>query len=299
MDLTEAPTGSSRARVQYRAPALEKGLDILKLLAAEHAPLTLTSICQKLKRSQGEIFRMIQVLEMRGFIQLDVKSGGYVLTDLLFSMAMQQPPTQSLVELSIPAMRSFVAEIGQSCHVALHSRGEIVVVARMESLEQLGFTVRVGYRRSIIKTVSGLILFAYQPDDVREHWLGMIQPRPTRSELAIFMKHADQTLRRGFAQIESSFVKGVTDISAPIIRGDRAAAALTVPYVQTPSARGSPAEVARKLKAVAADISSKLIEGDSEGQAALRLGLSRHTVHEYVTEIYRRFGGRSRAELMA
>jgi DNA-binding CsgD family transcriptional regulator len=42
-----------------------------------------------------------------------------------------------------------------------------------------------------------------------------------------------------------------------------------------------------------------LLEGDSEGQAALRLGLSRHTVHEYVTKLYRHFGVARRAELMA
>lgn len=42
-----------------------------------------------------------------------------------------------------------------------------------------------------------------------------------------------------------------------------------------------------------------LLEGDSEKEAALRLGLSRHTVHEYVAELYRRFGVHSRAELLA
>jgi DNA-binding CsgD family transcriptional regulator len=42
-----------------------------------------------------------------------------------------------------------------------------------------------------------------------------------------------------------------------------------------------------------------LLEGDSEKQAALRLGLSRHTVHEYVTDLYRRLGVNSRGELLA
>ena len=42
-----------------------------------------------------------------------------------------------------------------------------------------------------------------------------------------------------------------------------------------------------------------LLEGDSEKQVAARLRLSRHTVHDYVTELYRRLGVRSRAELMA
>jgi DNA-binding CsgD family transcriptional regulator len=42
-----------------------------------------------------------------------------------------------------------------------------------------------------------------------------------------------------------------------------------------------------------------LLEGDSEKQAALRMGLSRHTVHDYVTALYRRLGVSSRPELMA
>jgi len=42
-----------------------------------------------------------------------------------------------------------------------------------------------------------------------------------------------------------------------------------------------------------------LLEGDSEKQAAARLGLSPTTMHQYVTALYRRFGVRSRAQLLA
>src|SRR5271170_6079506 len=141
-----------RADTKYRAPALEKGLDILQLLSNERVPMMLKAICQRLDRSQGEIFRMVQVLQARGFVGESAQSGGYYLTDLLFSMAMRKPVTQGLVEVAIPIMRSLAAEIGQSCHLALHARGDIVVVARMESMEQIGFTVRVGYRRAITET---------------------------------------------------------------------------------------------------------------------------------------------------
>ncbi|MBW3540298.1 MAG: LuxR C-terminal-related transcriptional regulator [Planctomycetes bacterium] len=43
----------------------------------------------------------------------------------------------------------------------------------------------------------------------------------------------------------------------------------------------------------------RLLEGDSEKQIARRLGISRPTVHEYVTALYRRFGVHSRGELLA
>ncbi|HEX8791678.1 MAG TPA: LuxR C-terminal-related transcriptional regulator, partial [Polyangiaceae bacterium] len=42
-----------------------------------------------------------------------------------------------------------------------------------------------------------------------------------------------------------------------------------------------------------------LLTGASEKSAAARLGLSRHTVHDYVKAIYKRLGVASRAELMA
>jgi DNA-binding CsgD family transcriptional regulator len=42
-----------------------------------------------------------------------------------------------------------------------------------------------------------------------------------------------------------------------------------------------------------------LLDGLSEKQIADRLGISRTTVHEYVTGLYRRFGVNGRAELMA
>jgi hypothetical protein len=51
---------------KYRAPALEKGLDIPELLARSSAPLSMTEISEGVGRSKGEIFRMLQVLEDRG-----------------------------------------------------------------------------------------------------------------------------------------------------------------------------------------------------------------------------------------
>lgn len=41
-----------------------------------------------------------------------------------------------------------------------------------------------------------------------------------------------------------------------------------------------------------------LLEGDSEKQVAIRLGLSHTTVHQYVTALYRRFSVRSRGQLL-
>jgi len=47
------------------------------------------------------------------------------------------------------------------------------------------------------------------------------------------------------------------------------------------------------------DTLQHLLAGDSEKEVAAKLGLSRHTVHIHVKNLYKRLGVCSRAELMA
>lgn len=248
---------------RYRAPALEKGLDILQLLAEAPEPLPLSAIVQRLGRSHGELFRMVQVLQYRGFIAQNPETDGFYLTDLLFSMAMRQPKTQSLVELALPVLRQIAAAAGQSCHLAIHSRGNIIIIARMESSEQIGFSVRIGYCKPVAETVSGTVLYAFQPTDVRDSWRKFLLERSTKGSVRALEERADRVRKRGYETHRSSFVAGVTDISAPIMRGDRAVAALTMPYLKTLSPQMTQKKAKSVIIAAAKEISDKLPDGDS------------------------------------
>lgn len=244
----------------YRAPALEKGLDVLELLATAGEPLTVSGIVQRLGRSTGELFRMIQVLEHRGFVTQG--SDGYSLTSRLFEMGLEQPPVRNLVEIAIPVMRRLSGEIAQACHLVLPSRGNMVVVARMESREQIGFSVRVGYRQPLHLTSSGMLLYAFQPADIRAEWEALFDPAPDAAALASMRVEADAVLARGHIQRASGFVAGITDLSAPILRGDRAAAALSVPFVKAIGRQMAVDEVARRLRGAAEEISQELVRSD-------------------------------------
>lgn len=217
---------------KYRAPALEKGLDILELLAQSPSPQIVAAICRQLGRSTSEVFRMIQVLEHRGYIERPKGSDGFQLTSKLFALGMIQPPVKGLVEVALPHMRELSSQIGQSCHLAMHSQGQIVVVARMESNAEIGFSVRVGYRQPLMATLSGLVLYAFQDDATKLRWDRYFNSEDI-GDLRVFRKRADAIQNIGHAQAASNFVAGVTDLSAPILRGSLAAAALTVPFVQS------------------------------------------------------------------
>jgi DNA-binding IclR family transcriptional regulator len=260
IDEDEGEDGDTGRR--YRAPALDKGLEILELLACEESPMPIAAICQRLGRSTNELFRMMQVLQYRGFIQQE-PAGGYRLTDKLFSLGMEQPRTRNLLEIALPAMRELAVKIGQSCHLAVHSKGQIVVIARMESDEQIGFTVRIGYRRSLLKTTSGAVLYAYQNADTRKRWATMWEPKPSSQEAAAFVQRCDSIRSRGHEMAVSGFVAGITDISAPVMRGGQAAAALTVPFVRSNPLRLAMEETVEHIEAAAGEISEQLLRSDS------------------------------------
>ena len=251
---------SSARTSRYRAPALEKGLDVIELLAAEKSPLNLSAISQRLGRSSGELFRMLQVLEFKGFITTAENGSGYVLTNKLFALAMAQAPVRSLVETALPIMRKLTQDIGQSAHIAVASEDQIVVITRIERPGDLGFSVRIGYRREIVSATSGLVLFAYQTDETRKAWLKRCKLKGEAAE--DFVARANIVRSRGHHEAASGFVRGITDISAPILRGDIAVAALTIPFVHSSPLVMDMSHAAGHVRAAARRISNDIVHGD-------------------------------------
>lgn len=257
---SRVPPESAARTSRYRAPALEKGLDVIELLAAEKSPLNLSAISQRLGRSSGELFRMLQVLEFKGFITTADSGVGYVLTNKLFALAMAQAPVRSLVETALPIMRKLALDIGQSCHIAVASDDQIVVITRIERPGDLGFSVRIGYRREIARATSGLVLFAYQSDEVRRAWLKRCRLKNEAADS--FVERANAVRTRGHHEAASDFVRGIVDLSAPILRGDTAVAALTIPFVHSNPLQMEMPQALEFVRAAARQISAEIVHGD-------------------------------------
>lgn len=245
----------------YRAPALEKGLDILELLAGEELPLTMSTIVARLGRSTGELFRMIQVLEHRGYVAQG--QDGYVMTPRLFHLGLKRPPVRSLMEQALPEMRLLADRIGQSCYLAIPSGAASSVIARMEADTAIGFSVRVGHRRPLHETPSGLILYAFQPEATRREWEALFDPPLSEQERDELRRKADSLRAQGFARTDSAALFGMIELAVPIMRGDRACAVLTVPFIRITDAVVREDDALAQLRKTAALISDHMIGNDA------------------------------------
>ncbi|MDP3405279.1 MAG: helix-turn-helix domain-containing protein [Brevundimonas sp.] len=215
---------------KYRAPALEKGLDVLELLSAQAEPMTPSQMSATLGRSVSELFRMIQVLEFRGYIEQ--ASGAYRLTNRLFTLGMSQAPIRSLVDVALPVMRDLATATSQSCHLVVPSGDQIVVIARVEGPGDLGYSVRIGYRRNIIEATSGLMFYGCATGRTRVQLHQMLVKRSGVQKVRRFVTAAEAAALAGHVERPSDFVKGVTDLVAPIRGADGIIATLITPYIE-------------------------------------------------------------------
>jgi DNA-binding CsgD family transcriptional regulator len=72
-----------------------------------------------------------------------------------------------------------------------------------------------------------------------------------------------------------------------------------VPAAQATTPRSPNEDLIETLPPRLRPVLGRLLAGDAEKQAALKLGLSPHTVHEYTKVLYRTFSVNSRGELLA
>jgi len=244
---------------KYRAPALDKGLDILELLAQATGPKSMGDISEGVGRSRNEIFRMLQVLEERGYLAKAPGDAGYVLTNRLFMLGMQQPQVQNVTEIALPIMRRLADEVGQPCHLVAPSQDQIVVIAQIDAPSDLGMAVRPGHRRPIVHSTSGLVLYAFQHEPVQEQWLLMLDDGGVEYDRARFLQQAKRIRQQGYASMKSEAVVGVTDLTAPVLQSDHATYTLSMPFIQRIPEKVGIEQALAAVCAAARDISHALM----------------------------------------
>jgi len=244
--------------IKYRAPALDKGLDILELLSRTSSLLSFGEIARGVGHSKSQIFRMLQVLEERKYIERGEGDTGYRLTNRLFMLGMERPQNKDLVETALPIMHRLSDEILHPCHLAVASEDQMVVVARVDAPSDLGFVVRIGYRRSIAHSTSGAVLYAFQGEETRARWLEMLDEKGVSYKRKSFIERTDQVRKQGYGSFPSEAVDGVVDLSAPILQHDHAIGAVAIPFLDRHPTKITIKHALARLRAAVEDISQRL-----------------------------------------
>jgi DNA-binding IclR family transcriptional regulator len=262
----DAPVSLAGADARYRAPALDKGLDILELLASQPQGLTRAEIVKEMDRSANEIYRMLERLVVRQYVLRNASGDRYALSLKLFALAHMHPPLSRLINQALPVMDDFARKAEQSCHMGVYDRGNVLISAQVNSPRGWSFSLQRGARVGLLDTASGQVLLAFS--DRASYQRMQAEHLPLDGEVPITAAALQRALgairKRGYLQRSSVQSFGVTDISYPVLGPDNTAlAALTCPYIRRIDRHVGPdlAEVRALLQAAAQALSLAVREG--------------------------------------
>jgi DNA-binding IclR family transcriptional regulator len=266
---TKVLRDSADDKNSYATPALEKGLDVIELLARQSGGLTKSEISRELKRTVSEIFRMLVCLERRGYIA-QADSERYALTLKLFKLVQEHPPTERLIAGALPVMHQVAHETLQSCHMGIIEGAEVTILAQVNAPTSVGFYVKLGSSVELMEASTGYVILAHQDDAHRARTLAEWK-RLTGNELPSDLPaHLARIKRQGYESGPSYKVRGVTNISYPIFDGRGSAiGALTVPFIQHVDSIANVSEVSASLKKASREISAAIggrIPGKRQGR---------------------------------
>ena len=229
----------------YSAPALEKGLDIIELLSDSNQGLSQAEIAKKLNRTVNEIYRMLNILVSRNYIELDTRTERYQLTYKLLQISSRHQPIKKLMQKSMPVMREIAQLANQSLHLSIYYAGKLLIISQVDSPSQFNYSVPAGSTFDLLATSSGRVILAYQSEEERNRRL---------QRRKLFLQYEDKklakskeihTLEKKFTSktvheiiknkcevVKSLQIDGVTNICTPIFdHTNQAIAAMTIPYL--------------------------------------------------------------------
>lgn len=263
-DDADASASAPLADDRYRAPALDKGLDILELLARQPQGLTRAEIIKKMDRNASEIYRMLERLVARQYVMRSLPGDRYSLSLKLFALAHMHPPLNRLVTQAIPIMEAFAQQAEQACHMGVYDQGNVLVTAQVNGPGTWSMTIRVGGHVGLVDSASGQVLLAFADASQAQQMLAQhtalegeapVEPDALAATLGLIRK-------QGYFERDSLQSFGVADISCPIFGPDHSAlAVLTCPYMRRMDRHTGPDPKAVRLLLLQAAQALSLTQG--------------------------------------
>lgn len=232
----ETPTNGHAAvpeTGESQAPALQRGLTVLELLAARDEGATLSEISSALQLSPASIFRLTGVLEESGYIIREEPSRRFRLTRKLLLLAQPQHEGRSLVESCLPAMREVLQQTGETVQLCVMAGHECVMIEQLASTHPFKYIVDIGSRPPAYCAAPGKAMMAYLPEaDLAAVLEAMKLEKLTDRTLTTRKELLDDFAKvrtRGFAVDHGEHFDGIHCVAAPLLdRHGHAVAAITI-----------------------------------------------------------------------
>lgn len=251
--------------MRQSAKALQKGLDVLEVVAEDRRELTLTEVARRLGFKKATAHRIVSALERRGYLERNPLSGGYRVGLKVWQLGCEVVTQLRLREVARPFLQRLGDETQEHVNLAIPDGGEAVFVDIIESPKPIRPYTYIGGRVPSYCAAAGKAMLAFQPEQVVSAVVKAgLKPFTDRTivHAARLREELEMIRARGYAVNREEWREDVCGIAAPI--RNHASEVIGSISITTPTLRFNERSFCASVVAAAAGISRAMgwIDGD-------------------------------------
>lgn len=247
----------------YSIAVLDKAFDLLERLQESDEPLSLDALVKESGLARTTVYRILQNLHRRGYVEKDALTGAYRLGLKLLELGNHVKRRQTLRELALPWMEELREKFQETVNLATLHEGEVLYLEILESPHPIRMAGHLGVHDPAHATALGKSMLAYLEDDevhqiLQERGLRRLT-RKTLSDRTTLQAELARVRAMGYAVDDEESVEGGRCVGVPIFGPQGkpiAALSISGPLVRIPDKRIP--LIARELKKAASEISRQL-----------------------------------------
>lgn len=204
----------------YRVQVLDRAFGVLDLLAHRNSEVGASEISDHLGLHKSTVHRLLMVLEQHRLIERNSVNGKYWLGLKLFELGSKAVARLDLLERAKPFLESLVAKTGETAHICVFDKDEMVSLANVESPQTVRTPATVGIRTPVHCTSVGKAVLAFWPAAELERVLARGELRPFTRNTIVDPELLRIELRRvaelGYSIDDEEIEEGMRCVGAPV-----------------------------------------------------------------------------------
>lgn len=245
-----------------KVQSLDRAFDILELLSKEQHGLTLTEIGNRLDLHKSTVYRLLQALKQRGYIEKSAQAN-YRLGMEFIELSSLYLNNLELKTEAQPILRELSTLTGNTAFLAALQESEVVYIDKMETHSSLRKYSIIGQRAPLYCTALGKSMLSGETEDqIRQLYRDLelkVFTDKTITSVDALVEEIEKTRRRGWSLDDEEYEDGLRCIGAPIrdYRNQVIAAVSTSGYASVIT-RERVEEIAGFVAKAARDISQRM-----------------------------------------
>lgn len=215
------------SRRQQGVQGVEIGLKIASHLADARQPLSLGDLAKAAGLAPSKVHRYLVSLGRAGLIEQNQATNRYDLGRGALALGLAALNRLDVYRLADQAIQELYDEIGVGISAMIWGNNGPTVIRRIEPLDRVMVTTRIGTVISVVSSASGRLFAAFLPPHVVDpkidaefaggrQFTSMGEPISRNDFRAIVEKARDE----GLAVVRGDFLKGFDAIAAPVFGHD-------------------------------------------------------------------------------